>query len=392
MWIDINKISLSYSFAIVCGFVTMFLKADFSVWSLAVICLLLITYFITVYKYFKYNKIFLVSYGIFFITFLCLYIFTGLYIKNIASNIIFACGYIFLIYTLYLLIEYNSFAKILVRDKAQYIIENKFKYSFFPAVFFIIIYGLFLYLFALPAKELGIVATFILYSLFSFIIYFLMIFKLFKYKYAFKLLCLIDSKEIHFSSLTLLPLDDYDKFYQKNIEPYITNIYMYGYSIIPVKMDLNQTETKTETKKEEINKQILSDSIIQLDDIVKKAKENNILIYDSLSSIKSTLVKIDEMYKDNAQLTSYIVDIQTKYIPFLKQVTEIYIDNLDLPLSLTLDIQTKIENSVKSIKTAFDEILKSMFNMKKIDIESSIDVMNIQLMQDGLIKNYKKGR
>lgn len=392
MWIDIDKISLSYSFAIVCGFVTMFLKADFSVWSLAVICLLLITYFITVYKYFKYNKIFLVSYGIFFITFLCLYIFTGLYIKNIASNIIFACGYIFLIYTLYLLIEYNSFAKILVRDKAQYIIENKFKYSFFPAVFFIIIYGLFLYLFALPAKELGIVATFILYSLFSFIIYFLMIFKLFKYKYAFKLLCLIDSKEIHFSSLTLLPLDDYDKFYQKNIEPYITNIYMYGYSIIPVKMDLNQTETKTETKKEEINKQILSDSIIQLDETVKKAKENNILIYDSLSSIKSTLVKIDEMYKDNAQLTSYIVDIQTKYIPFLKQVTEIYIDNLDLPLSLTLDIQTKIENSVKSIKTAFDEILKSMFNMKKIDIESSIDVMNIQLMQDGLIKNYKKGR
>lgn len=392
MWIDINKISLSYSFAIICGFVTMFLKADFSVWSLAVICLLLITYFITVYKYFKYNKIFLVSYGIFFITFLCLYIFTGLYIKNIASNIIFVCGYIFLIYTLYLLIEYNSFAKILVRDKAQYIIENKFKYSFFPAVFFIIIYGLFLYLFALPAKELGIVATFILYSLFSFIIYFLMIFKLFKYKYAFKLLCLIDSKEIHFSSLTLLPLDDYDKFYQKNIEPYITNIYMYGYSIIPVKMDLNQTETKTETKKEEINKQILSDSIIQLDEIVKKAKENNILIYDSLSSIKSTLVKIDEMYKDNAQFTSYIVDIQTKYIPFLKQVTEIYIDNLDLPLSLTLDIQTKIENSVKSIKTAFDEILKSMFNMKKIDIESSIDVMNIQLMQDGLIKNYKKGR
>lgn len=392
MWIDINKISLSYSFAIVCGFVTMFLKADFSVWSLAVICLLLITYFITVYKYFKYNKIFLVSYGIFFITFLCLYIFTGLYIKNIASNIIFVCGYIFLIYTLYLLIEYNSFAKILVRDKAQYIIENKFKYSFFPAVFFIIIYGLFLYLFALPAKELGIVATFILYSLFSFIIYFLMLFKLFKYKYAFKLLSLIDSKEIHFSSLTLLPLDDYDKFYQKNIEPYITNIYMYGYSIIPVKMDLNQTETKTETKKEEINKQILSDSIIQLDEIVKKAKENNILIYDSLSSIKSTLVKIDEMYKDNAQLTSYIVDIQTKYIPFLKQVTEIYIDNLDLPLSLTLDIQTKIENSVKSIKTAFDEILKSMFNMKKIDIESSIDVMNIQLMQDGLIKNYKKGR
>lgn len=44
------------------------------------------------------------------------------------------------------------------------------------------------------------------------------------------------------------------------------------------------------------------------------------------------------------------------------------------------------------LKSAFDEILKSMFNMKKIDIESNIDVMNIQLMQYGLINNYKKGR
>ncbi len=39
---------------------------------------------------------------------------------------------------------------------------------------------------------------------------------------------------------------------------------MYAYNIIPVKMNLNQTETETK-KKVEIDKNILSDSILKLD-------------------------------------------------------------------------------------------------------------------------------
>ncbi len=56
MWIDIDKISLSYYFAFLCGFITMFLKADYSIWSLAVICFILIIHFIAVYRYMEYNK------------------------------------------------------------------------------------------------------------------------------------------------------------------------------------------------------------------------------------------------------------------------------------------------------------------------------------------------
>ena len=52
-----------------------------------------------------------------------------------------------------------------------------------------------------------------------------------------------------------------------------------------------------------------------------------------------------------------------------------------------MEVQTKIESLIKSIKSDFDEIFKSMFNIKKI-----INVMNIQLMYDGLINNYEKGR
>ncbi len=225
MWIDINKIYLSYFFAVLYNFITMFLKTDFSIWPLTVICFILMIHFIAVYRYMEYDKKVSYSYGIFFITFLCIYIFADSYIKNTAAHIIFACGYIFLIYTLYSLIEYSSLAEIPVKDKAQYIMQNKFKYTFFPAVFFIVIYGLFLYLFALPAKELGIVAAFILYSLFSLIIYFMM-FKLFKYKHTFKLLCLIDNKEIYFTSLTILPLNNYDNFIPKSIKPYVTNMYV----------------------------------------------------------------------------------------------------------------------------------------------------------------------
>lgn len=38
---------------------------------------------------------------------------------------------------------------------------------------------------------------------------------------------------------------------------------MYAYNIIPVKMNLNQTETETK-KKVEIDKNILSDSILKI--------------------------------------------------------------------------------------------------------------------------------
>ncbi len=47
-----------------------------------------------------------------------------------------------------------------------------------------------------------------------------------------------------------------------------------------------------------------------------------------------------------------------------------------------MEVQTKIESLIKSIKSDFDEIFKSMFNIKKIDIKNIINVMNIQLMYD----------
>ncbi|MCI6474935.1 MAG: hypothetical protein MSA07_04470 [Mucispirillum sp.] len=103
------------------------------------------------------------------------------------------------------------------------------------------------------------------------------------------------------------------------------------------------------------------------------------------------MLKIEEIGSDN-KLDSYIYDIESKYLPYIENISNTYIENMRLPADLTLEIQSKIENSLAEVNSAFQEILKSMFTIKKIDVESSIDVMNIKLMQDGLLNSIKKDK
>ena len=103
------------------------------------------------------------------------------------------------------------------------------------------------------------------------------------------------------------------------------------------------------------------------------------------------MLKIEEIGSNN-QLYSYLYDIENKYLPYIENISITYIENMRLPSDLTLEIQSKIETSLAEVNSAFHEILKSMFTMKKIDVESSIDVMNIKLMQDGLLNSIKKDK
>lgn len=151
---------------------------------------------------------------------------------------------------------------------------------------------------------------------------------------------------------------------------------------------------KKEVKKEEKvndNINILHSFIERIDNVINKAFENNAGIYNNLCSIKETMVKIEEIGSNNT-LGSYIYDIENKYLPYIEKISQSYIENMKLPSDLTEEIQSKIEKSLSEVNKAMNEILKSIFTMKKIDVESSIDVMNIKLMQEGLLNSIKKDK
>lgn len=399
MVIDINKIIFSLFFAFLCGLTTIILQSKFSYIVLLIFCAVFLLYFGFLRLYYKNDKIDTLT-AVFFIAVVLLDIFAKPHIKDIAGNIIFAFGYLFLFLTVYYLISYESAAEIFVNTKSKYIIQDNFNYSFIPAIIFTVTYSITGYFFALAAKELGFELSLILYLAFSYILLMLFMWKLFKYKYAFKLLSLLDKREIPYKDIDLLQPGNTVQFVEKYINPYIKNVKFDGDTFIvsdipypkPAENNKKDEEKKSIYDIKENSEHTLLESIRKLDNIIGKAENSGGVVYKVLCDIKEDILKIEELYKTHNHLESYINDINMKYIPYIVNITNVYIENMALPKEITADIQEKIEESIIKIKAAFDEILKSMFTIKKIDIESSIDVMNIQLMQDGLINTYKKGR
>lgn len=401
MLIDINKIIFSLFFAFLCGFTTILLQSKFSYIVLLIFCIVFLLYFGLFRIHCQNNKLDILA-GIFFFAVILLDILAKPHIKDIAGGIIFALGYIFLLITVYFLISYKSMVEILVNSKSSYIIKENFKYAFIPAAIFTIIYSITGYFFALSVKELGFSLALTLYLALSYLLLMLFMWKVIKYKYAFKLLCLLDNKNVPYTDIDMYPQSNKIKFVEKFIYPYIKNIEFYDDKFIVSDIPYSQPEEYNKKYEEKVvddiydikenNENTLSESIRKLDNIIENAENSSEVVYNTLCGIKEDILKIDKLYKTHNQLESYVNDINTKYTPYVVNITNSYIENSLLPKEITADIQGKIEASLLQIKSAFDEILKSMFNMKKIDIESNIDVMNIQLMQDGLINNYKKGR
>lgn len=401
MVVDINKIIFSFLFAVLCGFTAIILQSKFSYIIFLISCIVFVIYYGFLILHYNNNNI-IKFLGIFFLAALLIDLFGKPHIKDAAGNIIFALGYVFLLLTVYFLISYKSMAEILVNNKSSYIIKENFKYAFIPAVIFTIFYCIIGYPLALSAKEFGFEASLSVFLGLSYIFFLLMIFKLYKYMYAFKLLSLLDNKKVPYTDIDMYPQSNKIKFVEKFIYPYIKNVEFYDdtfiVSDIPYSKPAEYNKKYEEKVADDIydikenNENTLSESIRKLDNVIKKVENSSEVIYNTLCSIKEDILKIDKLYKTHNQLESYINDINMKYIPYISNITNVYIENMALPKDITADIQKKIEESIIEIKNAFDEILKSMFNMKKIDIESSIDVMNIQLMQDGLININKKGR
>lgn len=282
MLIDINKIIFSLFFAFLCGFTTILLQSKFSYIVLLIFCIVFLLYFGLFRIHYQNNKLDTLT-GIFFFAVVLLDILAKPHIKDIAGGIIFALGYIFLLITVYFLISYKSMVEILVNSKSSYIIKENFKYAFIPAAIFTIIYSIIGYFFALSVKELGFSLALTLYLVLSYLLLMLFMWKVIEYKYAFKLLCLLDNKKVPYTDINLYPESDKIKFVEKFIYPYINNVQFYDDKFIVD--DISYPKKAEENKKLEvndINETTLSESIRKLDNIIKNAENSSEVVYNVL--------------------------------------------------------------------------------------------------------------
>lgn len=386
MIIDINKIILFFVLSIYSGFLSILVGHKFSFLSMAFILIMCFFIYSFILDTFKNNKTVLNVLIGFTALVLCFYIFAAHHIKDKISYIVFTSGYVFLLITLYYLFTYMQAVKKLFIDNKEYIYKDKFRYAFGPAIISVIIFGLFFYPLCIFEKHIGFMNTIFIFSTFAVLASIIAGFKLIPYLYAFKVISLKDKGQILIQDI--YNGYDNDKFFNKFIEPYINHIYLDGDKICFYSHEKSEAE-KTEKTNNDTN--IQPKCIERIDNIINNAFENKAGIYNNLCSIKETMLKIEEIGSDN-KLDSYLYDIESKYLPYIENISNTYIENMRLPADLTLEIQSKIENSLAEVNSAFQEILKSMFTMKKIDVESSIDVMNIKLMQDGLLNSIKKDK
>lgn len=386
MVIDINKIILFFVLSIYSGFLSIFVGHKFSFVSLAFILIMCFFIYNIILVTYKNNKTALNVFIGLTVLVLCFYIFAPHHISHNIVKIIFASGYVFLIITLYYLVTYMQTAKKLFIDNKEYVYIDKFKYAFGPAIISVIIFGLFFYPLCIFEKHIGFMNTIFIFSVFAVLASAVAGFKLIPYIYAFKVISLKDNGQILIQDI--YNGYDNDKFFNRFIEPYINHIYLDDDKICFYSQEKRKAEKE---EKPNNNKNIMQKCIERIDNVINKAFESKAGIYDNLCSIKETMLKIEEIGSIH-KLDSYLYDIESKYLPYIENISKTYIDNMRLPSDLTLEIQSKIENSLAEVNSAFQEILKSMFAMKKIDVESSIDVMNIKLMQDGLLNSIKKDK
>lgn len=381
MIIDINKVILFFLLSIYSGYLSMLAGHKFLVVSLSIIVIMCFFIYSFIAKNFKNNKTALdILIGLTVLV-VCAKLIAPPHIKDIISYIVFASGYVFLIMTLYYLVTYMQAAKKLFIDNKEYIYHDKFKCAFGPAIISVIVYGLFFYPLCIFEKHIGFINTILLFGIFAALASIVAGYKLIPYIYAFKLLSLKGDMQIYVKDI----YNDYDnnKFFNRFIEPYINHVYLDDDKIC------FYTQEKREAEQKENINNILHSCVERIDKIINNAFENKAGIYNNLCSIKATILKINDIGSSH-KLESYLYDIENKYLPYIENISKTYIENMHLPADLTMEIQSKIENSLAEVNNALQEILKSMFTMKKIDVESSIDVMNIKLMQNGLLNSIKK--
>lgn len=386
---DINDIWVFFIFSYYSAVTSMILglRPSISIWYYALISLAV---FLGVIFFSSKKNIHLSLFFIFLVAGLFL-VFTKPHIRHNFDFIYSLSAFIFAILTIYYTYYFNYLTKLMFEDKKDYIKKDlsncSYNYAFIASIINMFVLIIFMQSRFFHRSE--IVVNIFIFSFIFLLLLGLSMFKLFQYSFALRLLALSNSKVLPATRI-FLENSNYSAGFSKYIYPYLNNVdYNEEENMIYInnKSDISGIEEEKEQESIVISK--LSEKIKH---IKEKLGEENTEIIKLLDEIEKTVNRLDNIYEEK-QIKMYYNDIDNRYIQYIDKLVSMYIINLSMPEKFNNDIQKKILESLDDMNKVLNNILESVSSFKKIEIESSIDLIKKRLMMDGfdnILKDDKK--
>lgn len=388
---DINDIWVFFIFSYYSAVTSMILglRPSISIWYYALISLAV---FLGVIFLSSKKNIHLSLFSIFLVAGLFL-VFTKPHIRHNLDFIYGLSAFIFAILTIYYTYYFNYLTKLMFEEKKDYIKKDLSNYSYNYA-FIASIINMFVLIIFMQSRffhRSEIVVNIFIFSFIFLLLLGLSMFKLFQYSFALHLLALSNNKVIPAKRI-FLENSNYSAGFSKYIYPYLNNVdYNEEENMIYIndKSNISSIEEEKEQEQERIVTNKLSEKIKHIKE--KLGKENTEII-KLLDEIEKTVNRLDNIYEEK-QIKMYYNDIDNRYIQYIDKLVSMYIINLSMPEKFNNDIQKKILESLEDMNKVLNSILESVSSFKKIEIESSIDLIKKRLMMDGfdnILKDDKK--
>lgn len=391
VWVDLNKMVIPYIYSIYTLSMGMLLN-EYDGKSYDLIAFSSILFFIVGKLIHMVNgKVDKVIYG--YIVFGLILVFLSIFIPNgsfraFLSISCYVISIVFMLTALYKIFSIQNMVKVVDKYYSPYINTKTFKPNFIISFFIMVSYILVIYPLILSKviSDNAYLLITLLYAV-SFIACIIIYFTLYKYKYAYYVVCSKEKKYIFIENLCNEEEVLKYKWYLTNIEPYINHI---GYDNKKKALCFYNSEeiSKSDTVNED--NQTLYIAINSIDNLIEKL--DNEEIKQTACSIKDELVKIDNYHKgEEYKFNKHIKNINEKYIPYIEKLILSYINNNELPIDITKEMQEKITATLNEIDSVLKEIMKKMYNMNMLALESHMDAMDIILAQSGY-KDIKGGK
>lgn len=385
---DINNIWVFFIFSYYSAVTSMILglRPSISIWYYALISLAV---FLGVIFFSSKKNIHLSLFFIFLVAGLFL-IFTKPHLRHNFKFIYSLSAFIFAILTIYYTYYFNYLTKLMFEEKREYIKEDlskcSYNYAFIALVINII--SLIIFMQSRFFHRSEVTVNIFIFS-FIFLLLGLSMFKLFQYSFALRLLALSDNKVIPATKL-FLENSNYSAGFSKYIYPYLNNV---DYNEVENVININDKSNIFSIEEEKEQKSIVISKLSEkIKHIKEKLGEENTEIIKLLDEIEKTVNRLDNLYEEK-QIKMYYNDIDNRYIQYIDKLVSMYNINLSMPEKFNNDIQKKILESLDDMNKVLNSILESVSSYKKIEIESSIDLIKKRLMMDGfdnILKDDKK--
>lgn len=384
---DINNIWVFFIFSYYSAVTSMILglRPSISIWYYALISLAV---FLGVIFFSSKKNIHLSLFFIFLVAGLFL-IFTKPHLRHNFKFIYSLSAFIFAILTIYYTYYFNYLTKLMFEEKKDYIKEDlskcSYNYTFIALVINII--SLIIFMQSRFFHRSEVTVNIFIFSFIFLLLFGLSMFKLFQYSFALRLLALSDNKVIPATKL-FLENSNYSAGFSKYIYPYLNNV---DYNEVENVININDKSNISNLKEDSVKENAVNLSA-KVKFIKEKINEENTEIVKQLEEIEKTVNKLDNIYEEK-QIKMYYNDIDNRYIQYIDKLVSMYIINLSMPEKFNNDIQKKILESLDDMNKVLNSILESVSSFKKIEIESSIDLIKKRLMMDGfdnILKDDKK--